>query len=79
MSFRRSPLEDREHQSGWTVGDGVQYLFDLRWSAKLEYLYNDLDQINYQTFPISTATTIKLLGSLRRLVVITINRPGCPI
>ncbi len=27
---------------GWTLGGGIEYAFDPRWSVKLEYLYSDL-------------------------------------
>jgi outer membrane immunogenic protein len=27
---------------GWTVGGGLEYAFNQRWSAKVEYLYSDL-------------------------------------
>jgi outer membrane immunogenic protein len=29
---------------GWTIGGGFEYAFDPYWSAKIEYLYSDLDQ-----------------------------------
>jgi outer membrane immunogenic protein len=32
-----------ETQSGWTLGGGAEKKFADRWSAKLEYLYLDLD------------------------------------
>ena len=28
--------------SGWTIGAGVEWRLDSRWSAKIEYLYADL-------------------------------------
>jgi outer membrane immunogenic protein len=28
--------------SGWTIGGGVEWRLDPRWSAKIEYLYVDL-------------------------------------
>ena len=35
--------------TGWTVGGGVEWAFYDRWSAKAEYLYADLGDINYVT------------------------------
>jgi outer membrane immunogenic protein len=32
---------DNDHV-GWTIGGGLEYAFDPRWSVKLEYLYADL-------------------------------------
>jgi outer membrane immunogenic protein len=31
---------------GWTAGGGVEYAFSGRWSAKVEYLYSDLGNMN---------------------------------
>ncbi len=30
-------------RTGWTAGGGVEWMFAPHWSAKLEYLYFDLD------------------------------------
>lgn len=35
---------------GWTVGAGVEHAFSDNWTAKLEYLYVNLDQGNGTTF-----------------------------
>ncbi|WP_292533547.1 outer membrane beta-barrel protein [Methylocystis sp.] len=32
---------------GWTVGGGVEWMFWPNWSAKVEYLYYDLGNVNY--------------------------------
>ena len=32
---------------GWTVGAGAEWMFLPNWSAKIEYLYYDLGQINF--------------------------------
>ena len=32
--------------TGWTIGAGLEYLINPRWSAKLEYLYFDLSNNN---------------------------------
>jgi outer membrane immunogenic protein len=31
---------------GWTIGGGLEYAFDRRWSVKVEYLYADLGKYN---------------------------------
>jgi outer membrane immunogenic protein len=31
-----------DSRTGWTVGGGLEWLFDPNWSAKVEYLYYDL-------------------------------------
>jgi outer membrane immunogenic protein len=35
-----------ETNAGWTVGAGIETAFAPRWSAKLEYLYVDLGDVN---------------------------------
>ncbi len=30
-------------RTGWTAGGGLEWMFAPRWSAKVEYLYADLD------------------------------------
>jgi outer membrane immunogenic protein len=35
--------------TGWTVGGGVEYAFDRRWSAKAEYLYAKFPDVNVTT------------------------------
>jgi len=32
---------DRQFHVGWTIGGGIEYALDPRWSLKLEYLYAD--------------------------------------
>jgi len=32
---------------GWTVGGGVEVMFDPKWTAKLEYLYVDLEDVDF--------------------------------
>lgn len=31
-----------ESRSGWTIGGGIEYVFDARWRARAEYRYVDL-------------------------------------
>ena len=33
-------------QFSWVVGGGVEYAFLCNWSAKIEYLYTDLDTVS---------------------------------
>jgi outer membrane immunogenic protein len=35
--------------AGWTAGGGVEWLFLPNWSAKVEYLYYNLGEVNYNT------------------------------
>jgi outer membrane immunogenic protein len=34
-------------QSGWTAGAGIAYMFNYNWSVGLEYLYLDLNNLNF--------------------------------
>jgi outer membrane immunogenic protein len=45
---------------GWTLGGGLEYAFDPRWSMKVEYLYADLGSYNNAVggFPRSTELTL---------------------
>lgn len=40
---------------GWTAGAGVEYAFSENWTARVEYLYANLDSVSY-TFPIANRT-----------------------
>ena len=40
---------------GWTVGGGVEAMFDPSWTAKLEYLYVDLEDVNFTFTPAGAA------------------------
>lgn len=44
-SRRRSSSAD--NRTGWTVGGGIEVAFALSWSAKLEYLYVDFGDRNF--------------------------------
>ncbi len=37
-----------EDHLGWTIGAGVEYAVDTKWSVKAEYLYVDLGTENYR-------------------------------
>jgi outer membrane immunogenic protein len=43
---------------GWTVGAGVEGKLSSNWSAKLEYLYMDLDSFRTGSFTLAPASTI---------------------
>ncbi len=43
---------------GWTVGAGVEGKLTSNWSAKLEYLYMDLESFRAGTFTLAPASTI---------------------
>jgi outer membrane immunogenic protein len=34
---------------GWTIGGGVEAMFNPNWTAKLEYLYVDLEDVSFTT------------------------------
>jgi outer membrane immunogenic protein len=36
-----------ETRVGWTAGGGAEWMFLPNWSAKVEYLYYDLDRVTY--------------------------------
>ncbi len=38
---------------GWTAGGGVEWMFWPNWSAKVEYLYYDLNSLRYASSPLS--------------------------
>ena len=37
---------------GWTVGGGVEAMFNPSWTAKLEYLYVDLEDVDFTITPV---------------------------
>ena len=40
---------------GWTVGGGVEAMFNPNWTAKLEYLYVDLEDVDFTVTPVGAA------------------------
>jgi outer membrane immunogenic protein len=40
---------------GWTAGAGIEYAFSENWTARVEYLYANLESVTY-TFPIANRT-----------------------
>jgi len=47
---------DGNHQDGWTVGAGLEYMFAPNWSAKAEYQYYNFGNTNF-TAPAAIAGT----------------------
>jgi len=49
------------HDIGWTVGGGLEYAIDRKWSAKIEYLYADLGgQSTTTNAPAADRTSLKV-------------------
>lgn len=44
-------------KDGWTVGAGLEYMFAPSWSAKVEYLYADLDSQDYFNGAVASGRT----------------------
>ena len=40
-------ISESHTNAGWTVGVGAEFLFAQNWSAKVEYLYVDLNDSNF--------------------------------
>ncbi|TAL64721.1 MAG: porin family protein [Legionella sp.] len=52
-------------ETGWTLGAGLEWKFAPHWSAKVEYMYLDLDNVNYNSIRMTNATgVLDPLGSL---------------
>ena len=47
-------LTSNSTRAGWTIGGGVEYMFDPHWSARIEGLYADLGSQNQTTTYSST-------------------------
>ena len=39
----------------WTVGGGVEAMFNPNWTAKIEYLYVDLEDVDFIVTPVGAA------------------------
>jgi len=48
---------DSRTHGGWTVGAGLEYMFAPSWSAKVEYLYADLDSQDYFNGTVASGRT----------------------
>ena len=64
----RTALIGREtdNKAGWTVGASVEYAILGPWSAKLEYLYFELDKADCSAATCGTPVAVKLKGNLVR-------------
>jgi outer membrane immunogenic protein len=60
-------LNHDEYHGGWTAGAGLEYAFDPRWSAKVEYLYADLGRNNEIVNAANRFRTIDLTINLVRV------------
>lgn len=55
-----------EVQVGWTVGLGIEYAFMGSWSAKLEYLYADLGNLDCSAATCTTPTEVDFKANIIR-------------
>lgn len=69
-SFANFHTDTTGTQSGWTLGGGVEYALDPRWSVKTEYLYYDAGTASvYLNNGSQNRFDIKNTGSLFRIGV----------
>lgn len=54
-------------EPGWTVGAGVEVAFADNWTARIEYLFVDLENASLNSFTPATNTTVKFDENLVRL------------
>ncbi|HYI29033.1 MAG TPA: outer membrane beta-barrel protein, partial [Bradyrhizobium sp.] len=50
LTFGGAPVAftlNRDHDNGYTVGAGIEYLFTPNWSAKAEYQYYDFGKSRF--------------------------------
>lgn len=55
LTFGGAPVAftlNRDHDNGYTVGAGVEYLFTPNWSAKAEYQYYDFGKSRFVSPPL---------------------------
>lgn len=62
-------ISSSNSHGAWTVGGGVEWMFDPRWSAKLEYLYMDTGDVtnDYATAFGTLSTTSRITGNIVRV------------
>ena len=71
---------DGNHQDGWTVGAGLEYMFAPNWSAKAEYQYYNFGNTTFtgrsgrRSSARASATTSNRQG--RRELPLRLGRPG---
>src|SRR5215813_8650420 len=54
VTFAAAPIPfllDRNHNHGWTIGGGAEYIFAPSWSVKAEYQYYDFGDARFQSPP----------------------------
>ena len=54
VTFGGAPIPfllDRNHNHGWTIGGGAEYMFVPSWSVKAEYQYYDFGDARFQSPP----------------------------
>jgi len=54
VTFAGAPIPfllDRNHNHGWTIGGGAEYMFATTWSVKAEYQYYDFGDARFQSPP----------------------------
>src|SRR5262245_61236702 len=54
VTFAGAPIPfllDRNHNHGWTIGGGAEYIFAQSWSVKAEYQYYDFGDARFQNPP----------------------------
>jgi outer membrane immunogenic protein len=57
---------ETEDKVGWTIGGGVEYAFLGPWSAKIEYLYFELEKADCSAVACGTAVAVRMQGNLVR-------------
>ncbi len=56
-------------KTGWTAGAGVEGAFTDHWTARIEYLFLDLQNANFTPVAAATPVTVKFNANLIRLGV----------
>jgi outer membrane immunogenic protein len=54
VTFAGAPIPfllDGNHNHGWTIGGGAEYMFAKNWSVKAEYQYYDFGDARFQSPP----------------------------
>jgi outer membrane immunogenic protein len=58
-----------ENKAGWTAGAGIEGAFTDHWTARIEYLFVDLQNATFTPFAPAAPITVKFNTSLVRLGV----------
>ncbi len=59
-----------QNKAGWTAGAGIEAAFADNWTARVEYLFVDLQNTTFNTTSFGPPVTVKFDASLVRLGVI---------